>query len=61
MKKGPKKKGQKIDVDSAFPPEIRGVSDSDLASTSAESPRLEGLVCINSKKWDKGDFPATQR
>ena len=33
-----KKKGRKIDVDSAFPPEIRGVSDADLASTSAESP-----------------------
>ena len=33
-----KKKGRKIDVDPAFPPEIRGVSDADLASTSAESP-----------------------
>jgi hypothetical protein len=32
-----KKKGRKIDVDPAFPPEIRGVSDADLASTSAES------------------------
>ena len=49
-----KKKGRKIDVDPAFPPEIRGVSDADLASTSAESPRLEDLACINSKKWDKG-------
>ena len=38
MKKSPKKKGRKIDVDPAFPPEIRGVSDADLASTSAESP-----------------------
>ena len=28
-----------IDVDPAFPPEIRGVSDADLASTSAESPQ----------------------
>ena len=52
-----KKKGRKIDVDPAFPPEIRGVSDADLASTSAESPRLEGLACINSKKWDKGASP----
>ena len=33
-----KKKGRKIDVDPAFPPEIRGASDADLASTSAESP-----------------------
>ncbi len=33
-----KKKGRKIDVAPAFPPEIRGVSDADLASTSAESP-----------------------
>jgi hypothetical protein len=32
-----KKKGRKIDVDPAFPPEIRGVSDADLASTSAEA------------------------
>ena len=32
-----KKKGRKIDVDPAFPPEIRGVSDADLASTSTES------------------------
>ena len=32
-----KKKGRKIDVDPAFPPKIRGVSDADLASTSAES------------------------
>ena len=32
-----KKKGRKIDVDPAFPPEISGVSDADLASTSAES------------------------
>ena len=31
------KKGRKIDVDPVFPPEIRGVSDADLASTSAES------------------------
>ena len=31
------KKGRKIDVDPDFPPEIRGVSDADLASTSAES------------------------
>jgi hypothetical protein len=30
-----KKKGRKIDVDPAFPPEIRDVSDADLASTSA--------------------------
>ena len=52
-----KKKGRKIDVDPAFPPEIRGASDADLASTSAESPRLENLACINSKKWDKGVPP----
>ena len=31
------REGRKIDVDPAFPPEIRGVSDADLASTSAES------------------------
>ena len=56
-----KKKGRKIDVDPAFPPEIRGASDADLASTSAESPWLESFACINSKKWDKGETTGTKR
>ena len=48
-----KKKGRKIDVDPAFPPEIRGVSDADLASTSAESPPARRPCVHQFKKWDK--------
>ena len=44
-----KKKGRKIDVDPAFPPEIRGASDADLASTSAESPPARKL-CVHQFK-----------
>ena len=46
--------GRKIDVDPAFPPEIRGVSDADLASTSAESPPARRPGVHQFKKWDKG-------
>ena len=49
-----KKKGRKIDVDPAFPPEIRGASDADLASTSAESPPARKLCVHQFKKWDNG-------
>ena len=45
-----KKKGRKIDVDPAFPPEIRGASDADLASTSAESPQARKLCVHQFKK-----------
>ena len=48
------KKGRKIDVDPAFPPEIRGASDADLASTSAESPPARKPCVHQFKKWDKG-------
>ena len=51
-----KKKGRKIDVDPAFPPEIRGASDADLASTSAESPPARKPCVHQFKKWDKGEF-----
>ena len=50
-----KKKGRKIDVDPAFPPEIRGVSDADLASTSAESPSAQRPCVHQFKNRDKGD------
>ncbi|MBO7207826.1 MAG: hypothetical protein J6W10_09485, partial [Kiritimatiellae bacterium] len=44
-----KKKGRKIDVDPAFSPEIRGVSDADLASTSADSPPAQ-RPCVHQFK-----------
>ena len=43
------KKDRKIDVDPAFPPKIRGVSDADLASTCAESPPAQ-RPCVHQFK-----------